>query len=100
MVARMWSRVVPPGGDPLAAEPPFFGDSGVSIQATWYNLGKRLVHEDVDGLRAVIASADVLIEDWAPGGRLLSDEVIAGAQSPRLCACPSPTRGGSRGRAA
>ena len=32
-----------PGADPLDRELPFFGDSGRSIQATWYNAGKRSV---------------------------------------------------------
>jgi crotonobetainyl-CoA:carnitine CoA-transferase CaiB-like acyl-CoA transferase len=66
-------RVVPSSGDPLAAEPPFFGASGVSIQETWYNLGKRVVTLDPesvagkDDLARMLAGADVLLEDWAPG---------------------------------
>ena len=59
-------RVVPPGGDELEQEPPFFGESGVSIQATWYNAGKRVVTLDRagEGFRELLAEADLLIEDW------------------------------------
>ena len=59
-------RVVPPSGDALEQEPPFFGESGVSIQATWYNAGKRVVELDLgsEGSRALLAEADLLIEDW------------------------------------
>lgn len=63
-------RIVPPGGDPLATEPPFFGESGVSIQATWYNAGKRSLEADLltpagqTTLLDLIAGADILIEDW------------------------------------
>ena len=63
-------RVVPPAGDPLASEPPFFGNTGVSIQDTWYNAGKRVVALDLGsdaGLAKfleLIADTDVLIEDW------------------------------------
>ncbi|OAI44422.1 hypothetical protein AYO38_09705, partial [bacterium SCGC AG-212-C10] len=62
-------RVVPPGGDFLDRELPFFGDSGVSIQAAWYNAGKRIVTADLatDAGRAVVADlcrdADILLED-------------------------------------
>ncbi len=65
-------RVVGPGGDPLDAEPPFFGSSGVSIQSTWYNAGKRVLALDfseLDGRERFLqlaASADILLEDWAP----------------------------------
>ncbi len=59
-------RVVPPGGDALEQEPPFFGESGVSIQATWYNAGKRVVELDLGSEegRDLLAGADLLIEDW------------------------------------
>ncbi len=63
-------RVVPPGGDALEQEPPFFGASGVSIQAAWYNAGKRVIALDLtdeNGLnrfRELLAEADLLIEDW------------------------------------
>ncbi|MFN0145422.1 MAG: CoA transferase [Dehalococcoidia bacterium] len=66
-------RVVPPAGDPLAAEPPFFGDSGVSIQETWYNLGKRVTTIDLGSaagrgaLLGLVAGTDVLLEEWVAG---------------------------------
>ncbi|MBI5947099.1 MAG: CoA transferase [Chloroflexi bacterium] len=82
-------RVVPPPGDPLASEPPFFGGSGVSIQETWYNAGKRVVAIDLASgagrgrLLGLLAEADVLIEDWAPGGGPFTDAEL-GATNPRL----------------
>lgn len=62
-------RVAPPGGDDLASEPPFFGESGVSIQDAWYNAGKRVVALDLasDEGRELLAEADLLIEDWRDG---------------------------------
>jgi crotonobetainyl-CoA:carnitine CoA-transferase CaiB-like acyl-CoA transferase len=75
-------RIVPPGGDALDAEAPFFGDSGVSIQSTWYNAGKRIVVADPatpggsELIRALIARADVLIEDWPAGWSPLPGEEI------------------------
>jgi crotonobetainyl-CoA:carnitine CoA-transferase CaiB-like acyl-CoA transferase len=59
-------RVAPPGGDALEQEPPFFGESGVSIQAAWYNAGKRIVALDLGSEegRELLAGADLLIEDW------------------------------------
>jgi len=66
-------RVVPPEGDPIDTEPPFFGDSGLSIQSTWYNAGKRVVRlalADVGGREqflSLLAATDLLIEDWPPG---------------------------------
>ena len=49
-------RVVPPGGDELEQAPPFFGESDVSIQATWYNAGKRVVTLDLasEGFRELL----------------------------------------------
>lgn len=79
-------RVVPPSGDPLDAEPPFFGESGVSIQATFYNAGKRLVALDLyteagrEAFLELVAASDVLIEDWAPGRWPVSRAAIAAAQ--------------------
>ncbi len=76
-------RVVPPGGDPLAAEPPFFGETGVSIQETWYNLGKRVIDLDLAAdsgrfeLERLALASDVLIEDWAPGAEPLSANSLA-----------------------
>lgn len=66
-------RVVSPSGDQLDSEPPFFGASGVSIQAAYYNSGKRIVTLDLEtdeGRRQFLelaAGADILLEDWAPG---------------------------------
>ena len=59
-------RVVPPGSDELEQAPPFFGESGVSIQATWYNAGKRVIALDLasEGFRELLTEADLLIEDW------------------------------------
>ncbi|WP_322818357.1 CoA transferase [Tepidiforma sp.] len=63
-------RVIPPAGDPLDAEPPFFGATSVSIQATFYNAGKRLLRLDLaseSGHREfleLLRGADVLIEEW------------------------------------
>ena len=80
-------RVVPPAGDPLDNEPPFFGDSGVSIQAAWYNAGKRIVQLDPatpDGRRQLtdlLRGADILIEDWLPAEPLLSGGEIAAANA-------------------
>lgn len=71
-------RIVPPTGDPLEAEPPYFATSGVSIQEAWYNAGKRTVALDLAApagrgqLRAMLEGCDILIEDWAPGQALLS----------------------------
>jgi len=68
-------RVAPLGGDPLTAEPPFFG-GGPSIQETWYNAGKRTVRLDLEGEAGrrtfldLVAGADILIEDWTPGAPL------------------------------
>jgi crotonobetainyl-CoA:carnitine CoA-transferase CaiB-like acyl-CoA transferase len=82
-------RVVPPEGDPLAAEPPFFGSTGVSIQSTFYNAGKRTVRLDLadplqrEQLRALIAAADVLIEDWPPGAPVFTAAELR-AVNPRL----------------
>lgn len=66
-------RIVPPSGDPLAGEPPFFGAGGPSIQEAWYNAGKSTLALDLDGpsgraaFLRLVAAADILIEDWPPG---------------------------------
>ena len=62
-------RVVSASGDPLDIEPPFFNDTAVSIQATWYNAGKRIVtfEEGAEGFSGLLADADVFIEE--PGRR-------------------------------
>lgn len=68
-------RVIPPEGDPLASEPPFF-TSGRSIQETWYNLGKRTVTVgpgESGRLLRLVAGADVLIEDWDAASPLPGD---------------------------
>ncbi len=76
-------RIVPPSGDPLASEPPFFGETGVSIQETWYNLGKRVVLLDLTEangraeLWRLAAGADVLLEDWLAGSEPLTTEQLA-----------------------
>ncbi|KAA0240752.1 CoA transferase [bacterium] len=62
-------RVVPPSGDPLDSEPPFFGSSGKSVQATWYNAGKRLLPLDVaveggiERFHELVRNADILLDD-------------------------------------
>ena len=76
-------RVVPPSGDPLDAEPPFFGDGGPSIQSAWYNAGKSVVVLDLATpghaarLQALLSDADILLEDWGadapPGSDALTD---------------------------
>ncbi len=78
-------RVVSPGGDSLASEPPFFGASGVSIQETWYNLGKRVVELDLQSaegkqaLHTLLAGADILFEDWVPGAEpLVANDIPPG----------------------
>ncbi len=82
-------RVAPLGGDPLNDEPPFFGQSDVSVQDTWYNAGKRVVELDLaavagrDGFLALVAAADLLIDDWTPGREPFSAEEI-GAVNPAL----------------
>ncbi len=76
-------RVPPPGGDPLDREPPFFGGSGVSIQAAWYHAGKRTLAPDAGDLRAPLTDADLLIEDWRAHEAPLSDEELR-AEFPRL----------------
>ncbi len=76
-------RVPPPGGDPLEREPPFFGESGVSIQAAWYHAGKRTLAPADGDLRAALADADLLIEDWRAEDAPLSDAELR-AEFPRL----------------
>ena len=78
-------RVVPPTGDPLSLEPPFFGARGPSIQETWYNAGKRVHPLDLasPGGRAaflgLVAGADILIEDWDPAGPPVTGEALVEA---------------------
>ncbi len=85
-------RVTPPGGDGLDSEPPFFGESGVSIQAAWYNAGKRVVALDLatDAGRELLAGADLLIEDWRGGEAPFDAEALQTAfpQLVRLSVTP------------
>ena len=79
-------RVPPPGGDPLDREPPFLGADGPSIQAAWYHAGKRTLAPDDGGgadLRAALADADLLIEDWRADEAPIADEELRDA-FPRL----------------
>jgi crotonobetainyl-CoA:carnitine CoA-transferase CaiB-like acyl-CoA transferase len=75
-------RVVPTAGDSLDDEPPFFGESDQSIQSAWYNAGKRVLELDLASVHGrqklleLVARADVLIEDWAPGSPLLPDDEL------------------------
>ena len=81
------ARIVPPAGDPMAAEPPFFGDSGVSIQDAWYNAGKRVTALDFsseDGRAQfldLVAGCDILVEDWPPAARPFAAAELGGANS-------------------
>lgn len=78
-------RVLPPTGDPLSPEPPFFGAQGPSIQEAWYNAGKRLYALDLASpgggaaFLRLVAGADILIEDWDPGGAPVTGEALAEA---------------------
>jgi len=82
-------RVVPPSGDPLASEPPFFGAKGPSIQATWYNAGKRVLALDLKSATGraeflrLLAAADILIEDWEPDRPLVAQADL-GEANPAL----------------
>lgn len=64
-------RVVTPVGDFFDSEPPFFGGSGISIQAAWYNAGKRVGALDItsaEGRAAfldLVSRAAILIDDGA-----------------------------------
>ena len=78
-------RVIPPAGDPLDAEPPFFGATGVSIQATFYNAGKRLLRLDLaseSGRRdflELLRGADILIEEWPAASPPIQRAEVASA---------------------
>lgn len=70
-------KVEPRGGDPLRGEAPFLaGEPGADRALRWHNHrgGARSVvldpesSEDREQLLALIASADALIENYAPGG--------------------------------
>ncbi len=78
-------RVVAPEGDALDREPPYFGGSGVSIQAAWYNAGKRIATLDARSASGraqildLVAGADILIEDWPPNAPVVATEDLAAA---------------------
>ena len=80
-------RVVPPSGDPMASERPFFGAKGPSIQATWYNAGKRVLALDLESANGraeflrLVAAADILIEDWDPAARPVPGDALVEANS-------------------
>src|SRR5581483_442792 len=74
-------KVEPPGGDPVRTLPPLAeSKDGVTLGMYWsaYSLGKRSVTADLETeegralVRRLIATADVVIESYAPGemGRL------------------------------
>jgi crotonobetainyl-CoA:carnitine CoA-transferase CaiB-like acyl-CoA transferase len=79
-------RIIPPSGDPLAAEPPFFAN-GRSIQEAWYNAGKRVVPIDLttgagqSALLSLLTTADILIEDWQPNAAPLTEAQMSAAGS-------------------
>ena len=75
VLAQLGAEVIaiePPGGSPVRRLSPFAPD-GASLTHAAYTRGKRSVKLDLDSLdgreafRQLIASADVLIESWAPG---------------------------------
>ncbi|MGE0598302.1 MAG: CoA transferase [Dehalococcoidia bacterium] len=76
-------RIVPSTGDPLATEPPFFNEGGGSIQAAWYNAGKRIERLDLaEGtgrarFDALTRGADILIEDWPAEAPAIASEGLA-----------------------
>lgn len=78
-------RVVPPDGDELASEAPFFGASGVSIQDAWYNAGKARVALDLTSVPgrtaflALVSEADVLFEEWPADVAPFTDEELNAA---------------------
>ncbi len=78
-------RVVPPAGDPLDREPPYFGGTDVSIQSTFYNVGKRVAELDLEspaGAQVFLdlaAGADLLIEDWPAGNPPIANEALESA---------------------
>src|SRR6185436_15659148 len=81
LLADMGADVIlvePPGGDPARNYPPFAGDEPGAERSLWwwqYHTSKRGVVLDLDQpgdrerFRALIASADVLLES-EPGARL------------------------------
>jgi len=86
-------RVEPPGGEPARAWTP--GQDGLSYFFVMVNAGKRAVALDLAsaagqaGLAALLADADVLIENLKPGAlaRLGFDAPRLAALNPRLIHC-------------
>lgn len=88
------TRVIPPGGDPLAGEAPLVATSaGEQSAFAWFaNLGKDIVELDPlepaagERLDALLAEADLLLESWgtdgSPFGNL--DRSRIAARFPRL----------------
>ncbi len=86
-------KIERPGGDPMRASPPF--RDGVSVPFAMLNRGKRSIEIDLketgsaEQVRTLVASADVLIEQFRPGvmDRLgLGYETIR-ALNPRIVYC-------------
>ncbi|MEU6124721.1 CoA transferase, partial [Streptomyces sp. NPDC047123] len=83
-------RIEPPGGDPLRGMPP--ACSGISARWLALNRGKRAVEVDIksaadrERLRGLVADADVLLHNWAPGkaAQLGLDEADLAAVHPGL----------------
>jgi crotonobetainyl-CoA:carnitine CoA-transferase CaiB-like acyl-CoA transferase len=89
-VARVYG---PPGSDfdQLSHDGPWFGKGGPSIQAAWYNAGKRTLRaelrlDDPDDAEArgaflseLIGHADILIESWEPSAPLFARDELAAA---------------------
>ena len=83
-------KVEPPGGDGFRR----FGHNRDGYGATWTNAnrGKRSVVIDlkaaagVDRLKSLLATADVLVENWRPqvAGKLGLGQDVVGALNPRL----------------
>ncbi|MCK9520575.1 MAG: CoA transferase, partial [Dehalococcoidia bacterium] len=69
-------------GDPLETEAPYFRDTNVSIQAAYYNSGKRILaldltsDEDRQRFLDLAAAADILLEDWPAADPPLSAEML------------------------
>jgi crotonobetainyl-CoA:carnitine CoA-transferase CaiB-like acyl-CoA transferase len=74
-------RAFPKNKDPLDSEPPFFGDSEISIQSTWFNAGKQLftLADGVQGEKEfleLVNQADILIEDWGSSNNKYPDDLL------------------------
>jgi benzylsuccinate CoA-transferase BbsE subunit len=66
-------RVEPPAGDPMRRMPPLDADGGASLFHAFMNVNKRSVTLDLDAaadqarFRRLAATADIVVESWAPG---------------------------------